>query len=33
MDASSVKNLVENLIPFVKKAGVVSRSLEPGQYG
>lgn len=31
MDASSVKNLVENLIPFVKKAGVVSRSLEPGQ--
>jgi uncharacterized protein (TIGR00369 family) len=31
MDASSVKNLVENLIPYVKKTGVVARSLEPGQ--
>jgi len=29
MDAGSVKNLVENLIPFVKKTGVVARSLEP----
>ncbi len=31
MDASSVKNLVENLIPFVKKTGVVARTLEPGK--
>jgi acyl-coenzyme A thioesterase PaaI-like protein len=29
MDAGSVKNLVENLIPFVKKTGVQARSLEP----